>query len=276
MSDHMPNWYPDPTGRYEFRYHNGVAWTADVASGGHRSVDPLGVSSEAMPRQRANHSDGPAVPGTRPGAPTGFGPPAGFGTAVPLTHGGHPGRPPQHRGGGLGVAAMVLGIVAVATAWMPFVFALSAVCAVLAAVFGIATKRRRRGKGASSQATVGLVLAPIALVVAIGGFALTTVVFDLVRPGPYHLSSTTCENVDGRQVFEGVIHNDSGRTRGYTIQVEFLRGGTRNVLDRATATVTDVPPGQSAPWSVNVLATASRIDCRVVRVGGRLGYFTTD
>lgn len=34
-------WQPDPTGRHEFRYHNGSAWTADVSDGGQRFVDPL-------------------------------------------------------------------------------------------------------------------------------------------------------------------------------------------------------------------------------------------
>ena len=29
----MSGWYPDPTGRFEYRYHNGAAWTADVVDG---------------------------------------------------------------------------------------------------------------------------------------------------------------------------------------------------------------------------------------------------
>ena len=37
----MSGWYPDPTGRFEYRYHNDEEWTADVASGGRRFVDPL-------------------------------------------------------------------------------------------------------------------------------------------------------------------------------------------------------------------------------------------
>jgi hypothetical protein len=37
----VPGWYQDPSGRFEHRYHNGAAWTADVATGGRRFVDPL-------------------------------------------------------------------------------------------------------------------------------------------------------------------------------------------------------------------------------------------
>ncbi|MET0911248.1 MAG: DUF4190 domain-containing protein, partial [Ilumatobacteraceae bacterium] len=34
-------WAPDPTGRFEYRYHNDQVWTADVSSAGQRFVDPL-------------------------------------------------------------------------------------------------------------------------------------------------------------------------------------------------------------------------------------------
>ena len=34
-----PGWYPDPEGRFEHRYFNGVAWTGDVSIDGRRYVD---------------------------------------------------------------------------------------------------------------------------------------------------------------------------------------------------------------------------------------------
>lgn len=34
-------WHPDPTGRFELRWHNGSAWTGDVATHGQRFLDPL-------------------------------------------------------------------------------------------------------------------------------------------------------------------------------------------------------------------------------------------
>jgi hypothetical protein len=36
----MPGWYPDPSGRYEIRFHDGSDWTAHVGAGGVLGVDP--------------------------------------------------------------------------------------------------------------------------------------------------------------------------------------------------------------------------------------------
>ena len=37
-------WFPDPHARHEYRYFNGHSWTADVADGGRRMVDPYGAA----------------------------------------------------------------------------------------------------------------------------------------------------------------------------------------------------------------------------------------
>jgi uncharacterized protein YxjI len=39
---HTPNWYPDPWGRHEHRYHDGETWTEHVADHGRPGVDPPG------------------------------------------------------------------------------------------------------------------------------------------------------------------------------------------------------------------------------------------
>jgi hypothetical protein len=46
------DWYPDPTNRFEFRYHNGQSWTADVSLHGVRYVDPVADSGRS-----ADHRD---------------------------------------------------------------------------------------------------------------------------------------------------------------------------------------------------------------------------
>jgi hypothetical protein len=43
-------WFPDPTGRYEFRFFNGVSWTADVSVHGQRYVDPLPAAAPGQKR----------------------------------------------------------------------------------------------------------------------------------------------------------------------------------------------------------------------------------
>ena len=40
-----PDWYPDPYGRHEMRYHDGAQWTEHVSSHGKQSVDPPGGMS---------------------------------------------------------------------------------------------------------------------------------------------------------------------------------------------------------------------------------------
>jgi hypothetical protein len=39
------DWYPDPLGRFEYRYHDGRDWTADVSIHGVRYVDPVVAGS---------------------------------------------------------------------------------------------------------------------------------------------------------------------------------------------------------------------------------------
>jgi hypothetical protein len=234
MDAPSPGWYPDPFRRYDLRYHNGTSWTADVSAAGQRRIDPLGVQS----------------------------PPAG---------GPPPPSGPQRRNG-IGIAAMVLGIIAAATAWLPFVFVGGAVCGVLAFIFAVVARRRRATHGPSQAGTVGLVLGPIAIVLAVGGFVLTRVVLDVIRPGKYEIVGTSCTRVGERQVFEGTIENQSGRERSYTINAEFLRQGTRSVLDRASTDVLDVPEGGSAPFTVSVPYPGTELDCRVDSVMGALDF----
>jgi hypothetical protein len=37
-----PDWYPDPTGRFELRYWDGSQWTEHASTAGQQVVDPLG------------------------------------------------------------------------------------------------------------------------------------------------------------------------------------------------------------------------------------------
>lgn len=50
MSDdvggYVPDWYPDPSGRHELRYYDGVQWTEHVASHGRQSVDAPAETSK--------------------------------------------------------------------------------------------------------------------------------------------------------------------------------------------------------------------------------------
>jgi uncharacterized protein YxjI len=55
VSDHAPNWYPDPFGRHELRYWDGTTWTEHVASHGRQSVDaPVGEPKSVLGGQSAD------------------------------------------------------------------------------------------------------------------------------------------------------------------------------------------------------------------------------
>ncbi|MGA1440685.1 MAG: DUF2510 domain-containing protein [Ilumatobacteraceae bacterium] len=55
MTDGQPpaGWFPDPLGRYDHRWFNGGAWTADVSTDGRRLVDPLGTDPGRASDQHA-------------------------------------------------------------------------------------------------------------------------------------------------------------------------------------------------------------------------------
>ena len=45
MSEHPPDWYPDPAGRHQHRYWDGQTWTDQVADHGRQSTDPVTTSA---------------------------------------------------------------------------------------------------------------------------------------------------------------------------------------------------------------------------------------
>jgi uncharacterized protein YxjI len=50
MSEHAPNWYPDPMGRHELRYWDGKVWTDHVSNQGVASSDPVHGESTRLDR----------------------------------------------------------------------------------------------------------------------------------------------------------------------------------------------------------------------------------
>jgi hypothetical protein len=87
----------------------------------------------------------------------------------------HPPPPPQpyypaRPTNGLGVAAMVLGIVGFLILWIPFIGYIGLVCGVLALILGIVgtATARRRGAGVG-MAITGIILGALTVVLAIAG-----------------------------------------------------------------------------------------------------------
>jgi hypothetical protein len=236
-----PGWYADPLGRFELRYFNGATWTADVSTSGERFVDPLGLDV-------GQHSGQPACTGT---------------TAHPPTS--------------LATASMVLGIVAVATAWIPFIVVVGAIAAVLALVFGVVAIRRSGPSGAGrSRAVVGVITGASALLAAALGAVLTFVVLDVydayLNPPPHTTAITSCEVVGSRAIATGRLENLGEDTSDFSVLVGFVRPDTDNPHRTTRITLDDVGAGTSAPFEAERQVELDDVDCIVIEVTGPLPF----
>ena len=240
-----PGWYNDPAGRFEYRYHNGSVWTSDVASHGQRYVDPMAPGG------------GPPIPHSQP---PGYD--AGTGN--------------EGNRNGIAVAAMVCGIVSVALGWIPVVFVIGAVLAVLAIIFGIVGIGRARTSGRRKGfAITGLVTGSAGVLVAVGGLVLTIVVFRAIdryeNPPDSTASIASCVVEDGRARAAGEVRNDGARSSRFTVHVEF-RGVPSGPTIERLASVRSIPPGGTAQFAVDHRFEADDVECEITAVNGPLPF----
>lgn len=226
----MSGWHPDPTGRFEYRYHNDQHWTADVANDGRRYLDPL-----------------PA-----PVAPVG---------------GQAPGGPVSEGGNGIAVASMVCGIIAVVIAWVPFLGIAGLVCAIVGLALAVPALRRsrptgyRRGSAITGLVTsiVGIALGAVGIVLAV---ALVRAIARFEEPGAHEAAITSCVEEGTEVVASGRITNLSDSERSYSVLVRLAAG------EREWATVDDVPARGTATFRVRDRVRSSDGECRIVEVRG--------
>lgn len=235
-------WHPDPTGRHEFRYHNGVSWTADVSDGGQRFIDP------------APELTGHPAPGamSSPGAP--------------------PVAPPRTRNAAA-TASLVFGVVALVFAPLPFVFVLGALAAVFALGLGWVGYRRSRPTGLGrSRAIAGLLTGGVGLVAVALGVFLTIELSEAIdryeNPGAHEVSEVSCSNDGAAWIAAGTIENRSEQSRSYLLTVEFVRPGTDNAQVRSRVEVGSVEPGEAGAFEVRRQVPLDDVECRVTEVDG--------
>lgn len=230
-------WYPDPIGRFELRFHNGRDWTADVASAGQRYVDPAGI----LP----NPAGGTSGPGSG--------------------------------SSGMATASMVLGIIAVSIAWMPFIVVLGVVIAVIALVFGVVAHRRAAHTSVGrSRAVAGLVLGACALLASMIGLALTVIVLDVynayVDPADHEARVTECTMVGSRAMVTGEITNLDDATADFTIAIDVSQAaGSRNAVE-LHGTIKNVAPGATETFELQRQVPFDDVVCTLVRVRGPLPF----
>lgn len=228
----MSGWYPDPTGRFEYRFHNDQVWTSDVASAGQRFVDPLPSTVRTTAA-----ADGSA-----------------------------------NTGNGLAVAGMVCGIVAVATAWIPFVVVVAIVVAIVGLGLSIPGLVRSRPTGRRRGfAIAGIVTSACALGLSIVGIVLTAVLAEAIEryddPGPHDARLVDCTVSDrGEVVARGVVANGSTDERTYSVVVRLGSDHRDSVL------VEDVPAGTDAEFEARAGGSGADADedpdCSIESVNG--------
>jgi hypothetical protein len=105
-----------------------------------------------------------SAPPAQPGPPAGFPPqsvPYGYAAPQVIVYG--------HQSNGIGIAAGVCGIIAVALCWIPFVDYLSIVLGALAIIFGVLGVRHANQSGGAGKgmAITGIVCGIVGLAIAI-------------------------------------------------------------------------------------------------------------
>jgi Protein of unknown function (DUF2510) len=242
----VSGWYPDPTGRFEYRYHNGTAWTADVSTGGRRFVDAL----------------------AQPAPPFASGPTGGPVGAVGRT------PTPVGVGNGIALAGMVCGIVSLVIGWVPFIGLLGIVAAIVGLSLSIPGLARAKETGERrSFAITGIITSVIGLVVGALGIVFAVVLFRAVQrfdsPGAHDARLVSCAAEDGYLVAKGEITNNSSRERDYTILVR-LESGERHRIE-----VDNVAPQATAPFTARSDASESVTgegNCAIVEVNGPIPF----
>lgn len=175
---------------------------------------------------------------------------------------------------GLAVASFVIGLVALAGAWLPFVFVVAAIGAVVGIVFGVLGMRTaaRQGGHGRGFATTGIVLSVVAIPACIVGLLFTRTVLreidQYADPGPFTVEVTKCElSGSAPLLMEGTIRNDDDVVHTYTIDLEFVFPSGDSTLQ--SVSVRDVEPGETETFRSTALVFGDlETECRVANVWG--------
>jgi hypothetical protein len=220
-----------------------------VSTGGERFVDPRGIEVGGIELGRVEeHSWSPAPERATDGSST-----------------------------SLATASMVLGIVAVAIAWIPFIVVVGAIAAVLALVFGVVTIRRSGPSDVGrSRAVIGVVTGISGLLAAALGTVLSFVVLDVYdsyqNPPPHEATITSCEVVGSRAIASGLLENRGDDTSDFSVLVGFVRPDTDNPHRTIRVELDGVEPGATATFDAERQIELDEVDCIVIEVTGPLPF----
>lgn len=225
-------WYPDPLDRFESRYHNGAEWTADVASGGRRYVDPDGLEPADGPGSGRNRSALTSMVLGIVGVAIGW---------LPLLFA---------VGALASLLALIFGAIGLRRARRTGIGRSQAIVGLTTGGCGIAA------------AVIGATLT----------FLVVDALDTYENPNAHTTTITECSVSDGTATASGQIVNDGTTTADFVVRIDFIRTGTDNVQRRSSITVDDVEPGGSATFVASQRVSADDVDCRIRQVNGPLPF----
>ncbi|GLZ75879.1 hypothetical protein Afil01_06860 [Actinorhabdospora filicis] len=179
--------------------------------------------------------------------------------------------PPKN---GLGLTALILGIIGVLFGLIPITFFIAGTLGVIALIFGIVGIRRAVRKTATNKAVaiIGTVLAVAALGLSVVGVVIVNKVVDDVsnvldnNDGAKDVSIAAIEKGEfGSFDATVTVENSAGNARNYWIDVQFLDDkGT--VVDSTSVLINHIAPGQTATDVATVFPkTGTPVTAKVVK-----------
>lgn len=234
MHADRPGWYPDPTGRYEYRWHNGIAWTGDVAVDGRHFVDALGGQGVVAQRRGRRTAVGALV--------------------ISLCS--------------LAVAWLpVLFVLSVAGAIVALV--LGGV-AMRRASGDAGTRGLAKGSLAVAAAALSLSVVGAFLTVQLGDELAALVEQE---PGEYEIVIDECSSDGSLLIARGTVDNLDESERHYDVTVS-ISDATGAEVARGTTSVLNVAPSGSAEFTFSDTADhEGDVTCDIVAVTGRALFF---
>ena len=172
----------------------------------------------------------------------------------------------------MAVLALIIGLAAVSTAWMPFFVVIGVIGAIIALTLGIVAVRRISAGTAEGRglAISGIVLGVVALALTPIGVILTRSTYDeLVRfaqPGRATTTIDRCAVEDGKLVVEGTLGNREADERNYVLDIAVT--APRTEVEHFHLSVDDVAAGTTRPWSLSVTTSISDPTCRLAQLTG--------
>ena len=226
-------WYADPYGRFDLRYHNGSAWTADVSVVGDRFVDPMGTTPAA----------GDSAPNPRATASMVFG-------IVAICIGWFP---------YVAVAGVICAVLAIG-------LGLSA----RRRGGGPGSTGSNRARVGITTGGVGLVVAMIGLAFTV---VVVRAIDRYTDPEPNEAVVTSCiTDGEGTVTVAGELTNLGATDADFTVRVAVMRAGTDNVHRTVSIELDDVEPTATVAFETKVAVALADVDCAVHDVDGPLPF----